>query len=226
MTDSPLAAHASSPAELKERIEASREGTAFLVYRDGQGRQRIHPLAGTDSRATVGRVATADVTIDWDDHVSRLHAILERVGEDWTVADDGLSRNGTFRNGERVSGHHRLRDGDLLRFGQTAAVFCHAQDDSWCETAIHEVAVDVRVSPAQRRVLAALCRPYKDSTPYAVAATNQQIAEQEFLSVDVVKTHLRTLYRAFGIEELPQNRKRTRLVELAFQTGMIRDRDL
>ena len=35
--------------------------------------------------------------------------------------DDGLSRNGTFVNGERLSGRRRLTDGDTLRFGGTTA---------------------------------------------------------------------------------------------------------
>ena len=33
------------------------------------------------------------------------------------------------------------------------------------------------LTPAQRRVLVALCRPFKDST-YATPATNQQIADE------------------------------------------------
>ena len=55
----------------------------------------------------------------WDSEVSRLHAQLEPVGRDWIVVDDGLSRNGTFVNGERVNGRRRLRDGDRLVFGET-----------------------------------------------------------------------------------------------------------
>lgn len=226
MPDSPLAAHASSPSELVERIEASRQGAAFLVFRDGEGRQRIHALEKDYSRATIGRARSSDLRLSWDEGVSRLHAMLERVGDDWTVADDGLSRNGTFRNGKRINGRHRLRDGDELRFGQTVAVFCHARNDSLCETAIHEVLPARSVTPAQRRILVALCRPLKDGSPYASPATNGEIAEQEFLSVDVVKTHLRALYRTFGLDTLPQSRKRARLVELAFQTGTISGSDL
>ncbi len=61
MPDSPLAAHASSPSELVERLEASRQGTAFLVFRDAQGRQRTHALDKERSRATIGGVPSADV---------------------------------------------------------------------------------------------------------------------------------------------------------------------
>ena len=72
----------------------------------------------------------------------------------------------------------------------------------------------------------ALCRPYKDGTAFASPATNQQIAEELFLSVDAVKTHLRVLFAKFGIEQLPQNQKRIRLVERAFYSGLISERDL
>ena len=66
-----------------------------------------------------------------------------------------------------------------------------------------------RCRPTQRQIVTALCRPYKHEDPYATPATNQQIADEVFLSVDAVKTHLRTLFQKFGIEDLPQNQKRS-----------------
>ena len=109
-----------SPVELKEQIEAEREGTPFLVYRDGDGAQQ-HLQAVRRGRAghRRPRLAPTDIWLDWDTEVSRLHAELGRIGADWTVSDDGLSRNGTHVNGERVVGRRRLRDRDVLRFGQT-----------------------------------------------------------------------------------------------------------
>jgi len=56
-----------------------------------------------------------DVALPWDLTVSRVHAELVAVGDVWTVADDGLSRNGVFVNGERLVSRRRLRDGDALR---------------------------------------------------------------------------------------------------------------
>ena len=70
-------------------------------------------------------------------------------------------------------------------------------------------------------VLEALCRPYKD-TELATPATNQQIAEELFLSVDAVKAHLRALFGAFGLEDLPQNQKRSVLAMRAMQLGLVR----
>jgi hypothetical protein len=80
---------------------------------------------------------------------------------------------------------------------------------------------DVRLTDTQLGILAALCRPISAGNHFATPATNQEIADQVFLSVDAVKGHLRTLYRKFGIEDLPHNQKRARLVELAIEGGYV-----
>ena len=72
------------------------------------------------------------------------------------------------------------------------------------------------ITPSQRRVLVALCRPLAGEPPHATPATNPQIAEELFLTVAAVKTHLRGLFHAFGIEDLAQQEKRQRLVALAW----------
>ncbi len=216
-----------SAVELKAQIEAERNGSPFLVFRDGAGEQQIFTLGEDLERVTVGRASSNDIWVDWDTEVSRLHAELERIGSDWTVSDDGLSRNGTHINSERVVGRRRLRDGDVLRFGRTATVFRQPLQADVTETEIASEVLDrASLSEAQRRVLVALCRPFKDSTGYVTPATNQEIAGELFLSVDAVKTHLRALFSKFGIEDLPQNQKRVRLVELALKSGVVTPRDL
>ncbi len=223
---SPLAAHAATPAELRERIEAEREGTPFLVLRDGHGAQRLFVLDPASTRVTVGRSAGNDVALEWDTEVSRLHAELERLGDEWTAADDGLSRNGSFVNGQRISGRHRLRDGDVLRVGRTHIAFRVPESaESNPTVAAGSRAELPALSPTQRAVLAALCRPYKD-TELATPATNQQIAAELFLSVDAVKAHLRTLFGYFGVQHLPQNQKRSYLAMRALQDGVVSRRDL
>src|ERR671929_1379483 len=116
-SSSPLKAHSASPAELRERIEAERRGRPFLVFRGADREQRILDLEGHGERISVGRGLTNELSLPWDTEVSRLHAELERIGGEWTVSDDGLSRNGTFLNGSRIAGRARLRDGDVIRTG-------------------------------------------------------------------------------------------------------------
>ncbi len=221
------AAPVQTAGELKAQIEAEREGLPFLVYRDREERQQILPLSGDLERVTVGRASSTNICFDWDTEVSRLHAELERIGDDWTVSDDGLSRNGTHINGERVVGRRRLHDGDVVRFGRTLAIYRQPLGANTTETVVASEVIDrASLSDAQRRVLVALCRPFKAATGYVTPATNQQIADELFLSVDAVKTHLRALFSKFGIEDLPQNQKRVRLVELAVKSGVVTPRDL
>ena len=53
-----------------------------------------------------------------DPEVSRRHAALRHTGEGPAVEDLG-STNGTFVNGERISGTRVLSDGDVVSFGNT-----------------------------------------------------------------------------------------------------------
>ena len=222
---SPLKAHSASPAELRERIEAERRGRPFLVFRDGDGAQRLLDLTGNE-RLSIGRGAGIELSLPWDTEVSRLHAELEAIAGEWTVSDDGLSRNGTFVNATRISGRTRLRDGDLLRVGQTSIAYRRPEAEDSMPTRVAGARLALTdLPPTQRQVLVALARPYKHNE-FAVPATNQDIADELHLSVDAVKSHLRTLFQRFGIEHLPQNQKRSRLVAEALQSGLIATRDL
>ena len=226
MSDSPLGPHQATPVELRERIAAERRGGSFLVLRDGDGVQRIVELSAGE-RVSLGRSAECDVVLDWDDEVSGIHAALEPVGTQWLVADDGLSSNGTFVAEERVPGRRRLRDGDVLRLGRTAIAFRQPAGTRVVTTRLSDQRdLAASVTPAQRRVLVALCRPFKGQATASTPATNPQIAAELHLSLGAVKSHLRALFHNFGIDELPQQEKRRKLVALAFATGLVSDRDL
>ncbi len=226
MPDSPLEAHAATPHELQERILVERRREPFLVYRDGDGGQVILVLDG-DGPVTIGRRPGNDVSLDWDSEVSRAHAQLERAGEEWALVDDGLSHNGTYVGGSRVTGRRRLRDGDVIGIGGTQIAFCSPASDTPSTATVTSVGPHVAelLTPAQRRVLIALCRPFKDST-YSTPATNQQIANELFVTVDAVKSNLRALFAAFGVDDLPQNQKRASLALQAMRSGVITRRDL
>jgi len=198
----------------------------FLLYRDGDDQERVLSLEPGMTHASVGRLRSADLVLDWDAQVSRLHAKLERAGEGWTVVDDGLSSNGTFVNGQRVSGRRPLKDGDSLSFGATKVIFRSPGPEERVEPAAAEAPTDVDLSTSQRRVLAALCRPYKGGSVFANPPTDDEIAAELFLSPGVVKTHLAVLVAKFGVDDLPKDQRRVRLVERAIQTGAITDRDL
>jgi pSer/pThr/pTyr-binding forkhead associated (FHA) protein len=211
------------PGELVRIQEAERLGMPFVLCRGPDGGQRLLPLGPEVERITIGRGDACELRIEWDERVSRIHAVMERVGDDWVVADDGLSRNGTFVNGARISGRRRLAERDVLRVGRTSLLFRAPAPGGDVRTAAavsHVLGAD-DITAAQRRVLRALARPSIQAHELAAPATNEHIAQELHLSVEAVKAHLRQLYQRFGIEELPQGQKRIRLVQLAIESGLV-----
>jgi hypothetical protein len=188
----------------------------FLIYRDCDGRQHMLELPPERTSVTIGRRASCDVALPWDDEVSRLHAELVQMGADWVVCDDGLSHNGTFVNGERVRGRRRLGAGDVVKVGATLISICGPdQPSSVAPTRAARPGGELpAVTPAQRRLLTALCRPLVDGD-YSGPATNRQLAEELMISVDTVKGTLSTLFELFGLTALPQNAKRATLAARA-----------
>ena len=146
--------------------------------------------------------------------------MLEHEGGEWTIADEGLSRNGSFVNGRRLRGRRRLGDGDAIKIGGTLLVFVDAARRGGTTTAASQTLAPPQLSDAQLRVLVSLCGPLDDS-PFAGPRSNREIADELFLSVETVKTHLRALFELFGVGDLPQNRKRAELVRRAFESGVL-----
>jgi pSer/pThr/pTyr-binding forkhead associated (FHA) protein len=214
--------HPGSARELKAVLGAERTGVPFLLFRDAEDCQQLRMLDDVASPLTLGRSPQADVTLAWDEEVSAVHAELHSVGGEWALADDGLSVNGTFVNGMRLAGRQRLRDGDTLRLGRTLLVYRASSPTTVSGTVpAHDAPTVERLADTQRRVLVALCRPYRSGDRFVMPATNQQIGEEVFLGVDAVKAHLRTLYGKFGLDDLSQNEKRVRLAECALKWGLV-----
>jgi pSer/pThr/pTyr-binding forkhead associated (FHA) protein len=199
---------------------------SFLIYRGADDAHVVVDLAASGDRITLGRRPANDVVLDWDSEISRVHAALERLGDAWTIVDEGLSLNGSYLNGTRVTSRRRLRDGDVLSLASVAITFrTPAESVSHSTVTALGPRIGALLTPAQRRVLIALCRPFKDSA-YATPATNAQIARELIVSVRAVKSTLRALFAVFGVDALPQNQKRASLALQALRTGVITRRDL
>lgn len=204
--------------ELAVALAADRLACPHLLLRDAGGALRLVDLDG--AAMTVGRDPDCDIALTWDPAVSRAHVRLERSGARWTATDDGLSRNGTRVNGQRIAGRRTLEDGDVILVGATALVVRGAIGSGVATVHADDVAAAIALTAAERRVLAALCRPWVAAGGGPAApAGNREIADELVLSVAGVKTHLRSLFAKFGVGELPQNAKRAELARRAVASG-------
>jgi pSer/pThr/pTyr-binding forkhead associated (FHA) protein len=212
-----------------------------LVYRDADGKPHEHVLRG--SPVTIGRSSSCEVCLSWDARVSRRHARLELVGDDpaydWTVVDDGSSRNGSYLNGLPITGRARLQEGDGLSVGRTLLVFRVAAFEPAGDgagegagdrpaftrsdaTMFGQVQVTrASLSDSQYRVLLALARPSGESTLLPPTATDEEIARELFLNVETVRAHLQILFERFGVGGLPPEQRRGAAVSLARAAGLL-----
>jgi hypothetical protein len=95
----------------------------------GQPRLRVNAAAGMKAGAaydmshgaTFGRAADCDIRLD-DEFSSSHHARLLPHGDTLVLEDLG-STNGTYLNGEPVTGPQPLHDGDRIRIGDSEFTF-------------------------------------------------------------------------------------------------------
>lgn len=213
-----------SPAELSDQLEADQRGLPYLAYRAPGSSQQLMKL-GRRRRITIGRGTDNALRLDWDPEVSRSHAILESVGGRWTLLDQGLSRNGTFVNEQRIAGRRVLSDRDVMRFGHTEVLYRNPFEGGDETPLAGSAAQLVRLTDAQRRVLIALCRP-SSAGEILVTASNSDIAAELSVSTEAVRSQLKTLFTRFEVPDLPQNRKRSELARRALASGIVTQRDL
>jgi len=168
---------------------------------------------------TVGTLESNDVVVEADG-VSRVHAALERFGDAWCVRDLG-SRNGTFVNGDRIIGERALHSGDEIVLGRLRLTF-HAPTRGKQTAAIAEAPP---LTPRERDVLVALCRPLLAGDAFTEPASIRAIAAELVVSEAAVKQHLSRLYGKF---EMVANveRRRLQLANAAVACGAVKLADL
>jgi len=89
-----------------------------LVMRSGPAPGKTFELTGKD--ITIGRDPANDIPIS-DPEVSRNHARLSAQTGGYVLEDLG-STNGTFVNGQRLMGPHKLQPGELILFADNASM--------------------------------------------------------------------------------------------------------
>ncbi|HSE68031.1 MAG TPA: FHA domain-containing protein, partial [Gemmatimonadales bacterium] len=96
-------------------------GSALATFLVRSGSLKGNRLQVKVPVVNTGRAEYNDIVIP-DESVSTMHAKLQRREEIWVLSDNG-STNGTFVDGERLTGEAVLSPGALIRFGETAVMF-------------------------------------------------------------------------------------------------------
>ena len=93
-------------------------GSFRLIVRRGPQPNQIYELS--KDVISLGRDITNDIVVN-DPEVSRHHCRLTRGSSGYTLEDLG-STNGSFVNGQRISGARPLNNGDLIGLGETVTL--------------------------------------------------------------------------------------------------------
>jgi serine phosphatase RsbU (regulator of sigma subunit) len=101
------------PADRAAAMAALSHEVAHVLVLLSPEQPRRFPIRAT--AVTIGRVPPSDIVLD-DSAVSRRHCRLERAGDDVRLTDLG-STNGTFVDGEAVTGTVTLSDGARVQVG-------------------------------------------------------------------------------------------------------------
>jgi pSer/pThr/pTyr-binding forkhead associated (FHA) protein len=173
------------------------------------------------NRTTVGTAAENDIALD-DPSVSHLHAVLEHFSAGWCVTDLGSS-NGTWLNGERIWSSRRVRHDDEIRIGQTRLLFREPTGAAEPQTDTEAAPPDL--TPRERDVLVALCRPLLARDMFTEPASTRSVADELVISHAAVKQHLANLFDKFGIGADDANR-RLHLANSAIRSGAVTIADL
>jgi hypothetical protein len=171
-------------------------------------------------RTTLGK-GRADVVLK-NRTVSRLHAAIESVTGGWVIQDLG-SRNGTFVNGDRITGPRALRPDDEVRLGAVRLMFRAAPgDDSFSQTSPIQAAP--RLTVRERDALVALCRPVLLGSMLDEPASISDVAVELVVSDSAAKKLVVRAYDKFGLSG--EDRRRGRLVAEALRRGAVSRADL
>ena len=209
--------------EGKAMLDAERTAMPFVYWRDGDGQLQILVLGPDRGQVTVGRRENHGIPLPWDTQVSRLHATIELVGEDWTVVDEN-STNGSWVNGSRIHGRQPLHHKEHMTFGGTRIDYHGPVSGSVSTARAPGSPSGVLLTERKRRVLIGLCRPiFVDGS--TTPATNPQIADELHVTVDTVKGALKELFDQFELGAFPQNEKRSRLVAIVRDYRLLQPHD-
>jgi pSer/pThr/pTyr-binding forkhead associated (FHA) protein len=168
-------------------------------------------LALRSERVTIGRSEENDLILAQDMAVSRRHAVLEETDRGWRIRDL-RSSNGTYVNGARVSTTASVNPGDRVTLGDSTLTLV---DEADSEAVVASRTQLESSSPGQRMAFSK--RESQVLRQVAMGMTDREIAEQLFISVKTVHSHLERIRSKSGL------RRRADLTRLALELGLVND---
>ena len=164
---------------------------ATLAIDEGGRREE---LRFTGDHLTIGSAAGNGLVLT-ERSVSRVHAVIERVGPGWCVRDLG-STNGTWVNGRAVRGAHVLRPGDDIRVG---GVTLRLLVDDYPAEATYSMPPKPALDDEEQSVLDELCRPIVEGSMLSAPASVASIAAATSADEEHVAEVLDRLYERFEL---------------------------
>ena len=209
-----------STQEVVDRLRAERTGTPFLLYRDGD--DAAHPLARAPARrrscTSAARPPTA-LTLAWDPDVSRrargARALAAATGCSSTTASPATARSSTA-SGSRAPAP--APTATRSPSASTLLVFSAGPGGALSPRRPRRT-TRPPLTEAQRRVLIALCRPVT-GRPFAGPPPTRD--RRRALSQGRGRQGPPArVFDSFGVDDVPQNRKRAELARRAIERGSV-----
>jgi pSer/pThr/pTyr-binding forkhead associated (FHA) protein len=157
----------------------------------------------SQAETQIGKGPRNDIVIS-DPAVSTTHAIIKSENGSYTISDLG-SRNGTFVNGERLSGPRKLQHGDVVGLGLSKLTFRLSQQGD--TGAI--LTADIGPAAALKEPVAVTEQMLADAIVKANLTTPQDLDR-------LLETKGRSLYRALIDERVITEEKLRNFMSLAF----------
>ena len=105
---------------LEDTVVRHDSADHYLMVMNGPEDGRV--LSLEKDSTTIGRVGDSDIVLALDASISRKHARVLREGDAYFI-EDLNSKFGTFVDDVTINRRHLLRDGCLIRLGETLLRF-------------------------------------------------------------------------------------------------------
>lgn len=176
-------------------------------------------------KLTIGRSSRNDICIS-DPFASRLHAEIRRENDQVLLVDNG-SANGTFVNGQRVSGTLRLQPGDVVRIGETEIEYSSGEQDMLSGATVYlagpiaaSLPADTITSPIPSRSTNDLISSIRSGSISGEARADSASAARTAMKPEKPSRDLLSIVSQVGIALLPRTSLEDTLkmtIDLVFQ---------